>query len=58
MGQSANSFSTINQSTLPSNTEKNHKEYVKVITLRSGTEIQTPKATVEYKKKKKEGEKE
>ena len=31
---------------------------MKAITLISGTEIQTPKATMEYKEKKKEGEKE
>ena len=31
---------------------------VKAITLRNGTEIQTPKATMEYEKKKNEGEKE
>ena len=40
MGQLANSFSTRNQDTLPGNTEKNPMEYVKVITLRSETEIQ------------------
>ena len=58
MGQLANSIATRNQGALPSNTEKNPKEQVKAITLRSGTEIQTPKATKEYKEKKNEGEKE
>ena len=56
MGQLANSLSVRNQGTLPSNTEKNPKEQIKAITLRSGTEIQTPKATVEYEDKKREGE--
>ena len=58
MGQLANSLAIRNQGALPSNTEKNPKEQVKAITLRSGTEIQTPKATVEYEEKKNEGEKE
>ena len=58
MGQLANSLATRNQGALPSNTEKNPKEQVKAITLRSGTEIQTPKATKEYEEKKNEGEKE
>ena len=58
MGQLANSLSIRNQGVLPSNTEKNPKEQVKAITLISGTEIQTPKATMEYKEKKKKGEKE
>ena len=40
MGQLANCLSTRNQDTLPGNTEKNSMEYVKVITLRSETEIQ------------------
>ena len=57
MGQLANSLATRNQGALPSNTEKNLKKQVKAITLRSGTEIQTPKATIEYEKKKNEGEK-
>ena len=58
MGQLVNSLSTRNQGALPSNTEKNPKEQVKAITLISGTEIQTPKAIMEYEEKKKEGEKE
>ena len=58
MGQLANSLSKRNQGALPSNTEKNPKEQVKAITLISGTEIQTPKATMKYEEKKKEGEKE
>ena len=58
MGQLANSLAIRNQGALPSNTEKNPKEQVKAITLRSGTEIQTPKATLEYEEKKNEGEKE
>ena len=58
MGQLANSFATRNQGALPSNTEKNPKEQVKAITLRSGTEIQTLKATKEYEEKKLKGEKE
>ena len=56
MGQLANSLTTRNQGALPSNTEKNPKEQVKAITLRSGTEIQTPKATMEYKERKNKGE--
>ena len=43
VGQLANSLSSRNQGALPSNTEKNSKEYVKIITLRSGTELQLPK---------------
>ena len=39
MGQLASSLSTKNQGTLPGNTEKNPMEYVKEITLRSGTEV-------------------
>ena len=58
MGQLANSLATRNQSVLPNNTEKNSKEQIKAITLRSGTEIQTPKAIKEYEEKKNEGEKE
>ena len=58
MGQLANSLSIRNQGALPSNTEKNPKEQVKAITLISSTEIQTPKATMEYEEKEKEGEKE
>ena len=58
MGQLVNSLSTRNQGALPGNTEKNPKEQVKAITLRSGTEIQTPKAIKEYEEKKNEGEKE
>ena len=57
MGQLANSLLTRNQVALPSNTEKNPKEQVKAITLISSTEIQTPKATMEYEEKKKEREK-
>ena len=55
MGQLANSLAIRNQDALPSNTEKNPKEQIKAIILRSGTEIQTPKATMEYKEKKNEG---
>ena len=40
MGQLANSLATRNQGALPSNTEKNQKEQIKAIILRSGTEIQ------------------
>ena len=47
-----------NQGSLPSNTEKNPKEKLKAITLRSGIEIPTPKASVEYEEKKKEEVKE
>ena len=39
MGQLANSLTMRNQGSLPSNTEKNPKEQLKAITLRSGTEI-------------------
>ena len=56
MGQLANSLAIRNQGALPSNTEKNPKEQLKAITLRSGTEIQTPKAIMEYEEKKNEGE--
>ena len=56
MGQLANSLATRNQGALLSNTEKNLKEQAKAITLRSGTEIQTPKATIDYEEKKNEGE--
>ena len=48
MGQLANSLATRNQGALPSNTKKNPKEHIKAITLKSGTEIQTPKSTMEY----------
>ena len=41
---------------MPSNTEKNPKEQLKAITLRSGTDIQTPKATVDYEQEKKKDE--
>ena len=58
IGQLANSLSTRNQGALPRNTKKNTKEQVKAITLISGTKIQTPKATMEYDEKKKEGKKE
>ena len=58
VGQLANSLSVRNQGSLPSNTEKNPKEQLKAITLRSGIEIPTPKATVEYEEKKKEEVKE
>ena len=43
VGQLANSLSSRNQGALPSNTEKNPKEQVKAITLRSGIELQPPK---------------
>ena len=56
MGQLANSLAIRNQGALPSNTEMNPKEQIKAITLRSSTEIQTLKATMEYEKKKNEGE--
>ena len=58
VGQLANSLSVRNQGSLPSNTEKNPKEQLKAITLRSGIDIPTPKATVEYEEKKKEEVKE
>ena len=58
MGQLTNSLAIRNHGALPSNTEKNPKEQIKAITLRSGTKIQTLKATIEYKEKKNEGEKE
>ena len=58
VGQLENSLSIRNQGSLLSNTEKNLKEQLKAITLRSGTEISTPKVTVEYEKKKKEEDKE
>ena len=58
VGQLANSLSIRNQGSLPSNTEKNPKELLKAITLRSIIEIPTPKATVEYEEKKKEEDKE
>ena len=58
MGRLETSLSTRNQSALPSNIEKNPKEQVKAIPLRSGTEIQTPKATMKYEENKKEGEQE
>ena len=58
MGQLANSLSVRNQGSLPSNTEKNPKEQLKEITLRSGIDIPTPKASVEYEEKKKEEVKE
>ena len=47
-----------NQGSLSSNAEKNPKEQLKAITLRSGLDIPTPKATVEYEEKKKEEVKE
>ena len=56
MGQLANSLTMRNQGSLPSNTEKNPKEQLKAITLRSGTEIRTPKATVDYEQEKKKDE--
>ena len=58
IGQLANSLAIRNQGALPSNTEKNLKNQVKAITLRSGTEIQTPKAIMDYEEKKNEEEKE
>ena len=58
VGQLENSLSIRNQGSLPSNTEKNPKEQLKAITLRSGIEIPTPKATVEYEKNKKGEDKE
>ena len=58
MGQLANSLATRNQGALPSNMEKNLKEQVKDITLRSGTEIQTPQAIIKHEEKKNEEEKE
>ena len=56
IGQLANSLTMRNQGSLPSNTEKNPKEQLKAITLRSGTEIQTPKATIDYEQEKKKDE--
>ena len=58
VGQLENSLSIRNQGSLPSNTEKNPKEQLKAITLRSGTKIPTLKATVEYEEKRKEEDKE
>ena len=58
VGQLENSLSVRNQGSLPSNTEKNPKEQLKAITLRSGIDIPTPKAIVKYKEKKKEEVKE
>ena len=58
VGQLANSLSIRNQGSLPNNTEKNPKEQLKAITLRSRIEILTPKVTVEYEEKKKEEDKE
>ena len=58
VGQLANSLSVRNQGSLPSNTEKNPKEQLKAITLRSKIEIPTPKVSVEYEEKKKEEVKE
>ena len=58
IGQLANSLAIRNQGALPINTEKNPKEQVKAITLRSCTEIQTPKAIIEYEEKKNKGRKE
>ena len=58
MGQLANSLAIRNQGALPNNTDKNPKEQVKAITLRSCTEIQTLKAILEYEEKKNEGERE
>ena len=58
VGQLANSLSIRNQGSLPSNIEKNPKEQLKAITLRSGIEIPTPKATVKYEEKKKKEDKE
>ena len=57
MGQLANFLSTRNQDTLLGNSEKNLIEYVKVVTLRSGTEVQPPKGIIEYEEKKKEEKK-
>ena len=54
MGQLANSLAIRTQGALPSNTEKNPKEKIKAITLRSSMEIQTPKTIIEYKEKKNE----
>ena len=58
MGQLANSLSTRNQGILSRNTEKNPIEYVKAITLKSETEVQRPKGTMENEEKNKEEEKE
>ena len=58
MGQLVNSLVIRNQGALPSNTGKNPKEQVKAITMRRGTEIQTPKVIMEYKENKNAGEKE
>ena len=58
VGQLANSLSVRNQGSLPSNTEKNPKEQLKLITLRSGIDILTLKAIVEYEKKRKKEDKE
>ena len=58
MEQLANSLSIRNQRILPRNTEKNPMEFVKAITLKSGTEVQPPKGTIEYEEKKKEEKKE
>ena len=62
VGQLANSLSLRNQGALPSNAEKNPKEQLKAINLRSGIELQpskknTPTPT-EEEEKDKEKEKE
>ena len=57
MGQLANSLSIRNQGTLPRNIENNPMEYVKAITLRSGTEVQPLNRIIEYEEKKKEEKK-
>ena len=43
MAQIANTLNTKESGTLPSDTERNPKEYVKVITLWSGKELNAPK---------------
>ena len=42
MGQIANALMSRNQGNFPSNTETNPREQVKVITLRSGKELESP----------------
>ena len=53
VGQLANSLSIRNQGSLPSNIEKNPKEQLKAITLRSGIEIPTPKQQLSMRKRRK-----
>ena len=53
MGQLANTFFTRNQGTLLSNTEKNPKEYVKTITLRSEKSYNHLRGVITFKRRRK-----